>query len=59
MNTEEKIKHAEFEGNRHFCSHCNKVQPVELTFFNPDEDTEPTLLVRLVCKEAIDFIEKL
>lgn len=47
------------DGEVHYCEHCKKKQPIELTFFNPDEDTEPTLIVCLVCKEAIDFIENM
>lgn len=38
-----------------YCESCKKCRPVKLTFFNPDEDTEPTLLVCEVCNEAIYF----
>lgn len=57
MNTQ--AEQAVVDGEVHYCEHCKKAQPVELTFFNPDEDDEPTLLVCLVCKEAIGFIENL
>lgn len=59
MEQSEKIKQAEQEGNIHYCPHCKKKQPIELTFYNPDEDTEPTLIVCLICREGIGFIENM
>ena len=56
---EQKKVEATKNGEVHFCKNCNKVQPVELVFFNPDEDEEPTLLICQVCNEAIGFIENL
>jgi len=59
METAEKIKQAIYEGNIHYCPSCKKKQPIELTFFNPDEDDEPTLIACLVCGEGIDFIDNM
>lgn len=47
------------DGEVHYCPDCKKVQPIELAMFNPDEDTEPTLIVCLICHNAIGFIENL
>lgn len=54
-----QIEQAKKNGEVHFCKHCDQVQPVELTYFDPDKDDEPTLLVCLVCHESIGFIETL
>jgi hypothetical protein len=56
---EKRVNKAIEDGEVHYCKNCNKAQPVELTFFNRDEDTEPTLLVCFICKESIGFIENL
>ena len=55
MKNEEKIKQAEYFGNFEHCPNCKQLQPTELTFFNPDEDTKD-LIACLVCGEAIRFI---
>lgn len=54
-----KLDQAVSNGEVHYCNNCKKVQPIELTFFNPDQDSEPSLIVCLVCKESIGFIENL
>jgi len=56
MNIEEKIKQAIDEDNLDTCPNCKKLVPVELTYFNPDTDIEPTLIACLVCGEGIRII---
>ncbi len=56
MTTQEQ---ATKDGEVHYCKNCGKIQPIELTYLNPDEDEEPTLIVCLVCNEGIGFIENL
>lgn len=58
-NNEEKIKQAEYEGNIHYCPHCHEKQPIDLVYYNPDDDDEPELIVCLICGEAIGFIDSL
>lgn len=55
-NIEEKIKQAEKEHNFDICPSCKTLVPVELTFLNPDEDEEPTLIACLICGESIRII---
>ena len=57
MTREEKIEQAISEGNIHYCPRCKKKQPIELTYYNPDEDEEPTLIQCLICLEGIGFID--
>ena len=45
METADKIKQAEYEGNIYFCPNCKKKQP--------------NLIVCLICHEAIDFIDNM
>ena len=59
MEQAEKIKQAKFEGNIHYCSFCKKKQPIELTYFNPNEDSEPELIVCLICGGGIGFIDNM
>jgi hypothetical protein len=54
---EKQAEQAIKDGELQYCKNCDKVQPVELTYFNPDEDIEPTLIVCLVCGESIGFID--
>lgn len=51
-----KAEQAVKDGEVHFCPNCKQVQPIELTYYNPDEDVDPTLIVCLICGEPIDFI---
>ena len=46
-------------GEVYYCENCKKVQPVELVFYNPDEDDEEDLLICMICKEEIGFIQQL
>ena len=56
---ETQAQQAVKDGEVHHCPNCQKVQPIELTMFNPDEDSEPSLILCLVCKESIGFIENM
>lgn len=59
MTKQEQIKQAIQEGNIHYCKSCKKKQPVRLTYLDPDQDTEATLIVCCICHEGIDFIENM
>jgi len=59
MTQKEKIEQALYEGNIHYCPHCKKKQPIELTCYNPDEDVEPILIQCLICLNPIGFIDDL
>ena len=59
MEIKDRIEQAIYEGNIHYCFHCKKKQPIELTHYDPDEDVEPDLIVCLICGNAIDFIDNL
>lgn len=56
MTQEEKIKQAVHEGNIDYCHECKKKQPIELTFFNPDEDGTEDFIQCLICGNGIRFI---
>lgn len=53
--TEQAIK----DGEVYYCPNCKKVQPIELTYFDPDNNSEPTLIACLICREGIGFIDNL
>lgn len=44
--------------SRAYCEHCKKEKQVKWTYFNPDEDSVPTLAVCSTCEEAIFLTEE-
>lgn len=55
----EEAETASKNGETYYCESCKSVQPVELTLFDPDVDTEPNLIVCLTCQNQIGFINNL
>ncbi len=48
------------DGEVHYCENCKKIQPIELAHYNPDDITqEPDLIMCLICKDAIGFVENM
>lgn len=46
-------------GEVQHCPCCSKVQPITLELLDLDADTEASIIVCMVCKNPIDFIQNL